>query len=78
MVALPQGMQELPSNAVAEITQPEKNPSRPSTYPARRLQSEIRYACAMANVYSGDGEKLPPIPKPPAPEISKRQRKLGI
>jgi hypothetical protein len=32
----------------------------------------------MANVYSGDGEKLPPIPKPPAPEISKRQRKLSI
>jgi hypothetical protein len=26
--------------------------------------AEIRHACAMANVYAGDKEKLPPIPGP--------------
>jgi len=29
--------------------------------------AELRHACAMANVYSDEGEKLPPIPKPPEP-----------
>jgi hypothetical protein len=28
----------------------------------------------MANVYSDDGEKLPPIPKPLAPQLGKRRR----
>jgi hypothetical protein len=26
--------------------------------------AEVRMACAIANVYEGDEEKLPPIPKP--------------
>jgi hypothetical protein len=40
---------------------------------------EIRHACAMANVYLDDEERLPPIPEPPAPEISRRhRRKLKI
>jgi hypothetical protein len=33
---------------------------------------EGRHACAMANVYSEDGARLPPIPKPPSPELSRR------
>ncbi len=41
--------------------------------------AELRQASAMANVYSDDGEKLPPIPNPPSTEISKHQRReLGL
>ncbi len=39
---------------------------------------EVRQGCAMANVYANDKDSLPPLPKPPAPEITKRQRKLGL
>jgi hypothetical protein len=35
--------------------------------------AEIRQACAMANVYSDDGDKLPPIPKPPEPTLGRRR-----
>jgi len=41
--------------------------------------AEFRHASAMACVYSDDGESLPPVPKPPSPEIGERQRReLGI
>jgi hypothetical protein len=35
---------------------------------------ERRHACAMANVYSDDGDKLPPIPEPPEPTLGGRRR----
>jgi hypothetical protein len=37
---------------------------------------EIRFASAMAVVYLGDEEKLPPIPKPSEPTLSGRNRRL--
>jgi hypothetical protein len=35
---------------------------------------EIFFASAMATVYLGDGEKLPPIPRPPEAKPRKRRR----
>jgi hypothetical protein len=42
--------------------------------------AEIRHASAMANVYLDENEeRLPPIPKPPSPELHYRQRsQLGL
>jgi hypothetical protein len=37
--------------------------------------AECRYACAMANVYSEEAEKLPPIPKPPVPTLGSHHRR---
>jgi hypothetical protein len=36
---------------------------------------ELRHACAMANVYPDDDERLPPIPKPPTAPMGRRRRK---
>jgi hypothetical protein len=36
--------------------------------------AEFRHACAMANVYSEEAEKLPPLPKPPVPTIGGPKR----
>jgi hypothetical protein len=35
--------------------------------------AEYRHACAIANVYAEDGTKLPPLPKPPSPNLPRRQ-----
>jgi hypothetical protein len=41
--------------------------------------AEIRHASAMACVYRNDADNLPPVPKPPAPEIGERHRReLGL
>jgi len=37
--------------------------------------AECRFAVAMANVYSEDGEKLPPIPKPSKPILGNPKRR---
>jgi hypothetical protein len=57
MVALPQGTEELPSNAVAEITQPEKNPGRLNAS-ARRLQSALPEQLRQPCDVDGDAARL--------------------
>jgi hypothetical protein len=37
---------------------------------------EIRFASAIATVYPGETDKLPPIPKPPEPTLGRRRRKI--